>query len=319
VVIGTILTVIPLYYVNNFVLSDNSPLIVDGTKGGGLSVKFMSSKIKLPDDAQNVSMLYNQDYISYIDSGVLHIKNLFDDKLSREINEENPVVYALPLDDRNIVMYLTDKDDKVEVKTYNLDNGEKTSQKLITINNFYHINGIRFSSLMNVVYIDAQTISDKVVRDEIYKIDIMKHTSLYTKGKKISYMDLMYNEDSLVYQDAANGLYIKNKMFMYNNYKKFKLLGVDKTNRVYITLVDNPSILLVVKNRKIDIEEHIDDTGYVENMSRGNNVYLIYKDHVLDLAGNKIIPKSPDAKVLDINNSSMLLENEAGSMSIEKL
>lgn len=368
IMIGIMLTLTPLYYVNNILLSDSSPIVIESSKDNGKKeLEPLYSKVKLPDDAKYISMLYSGDHISYVDSGVLYIKNLKDDKMSSEITGDSPVIYAAPLYDRNIILYFTYKGEKLHVWTYELDSGIKKDQKSIVIEDLYCIRDVRFSSLMNVIYIDAQvkvsgavndntrnntqntnkgnpediangaaketskviaqettkstpkTNTSGTIKDYIYRIDIMKDTTLFSSSKKITNMGLLYNEDELVYQDDANNIYIKNKIFEYNGYRKFNLLGIDRENKVYILPLENPSEMFIIKDRAVVETRYIDDKDYTVCKDKGNEIYLVYKDHILDLPDNTVVKIPPGVMVLDINNHNLLFEDENDEVSVEKI
>ena len=315
--IGTVITVAPLYYVNNVLLSDTNVIIEE--KSGKILPISASLNVKVPAEAKNISLLYDRKNLIYLNSGNLYIKNIEKDTILSTVVENTPVLYARPLDDRDIIMYFTYDQNKLEIKTFDVNKGEKTQQKSITVKNFYQIKNLKYSSLTNLIYINVVINENQVFKDKVYRVDIMKDISLYTVNKEISQLELLNSKDTVVYQNVLNNVYIKGKQFEYENYKEFKLLGVDKNDSIYLLALNNKGTVIAVKNGSIQKLQQLDNINFTDIINRDNKIYLIYKDYILDLIDNKKIKISPDVKIVDINKSSILLENTKNEITFEKM
>ena len=315
--IGTVITVSPLYYVNNVLLSDTNVIIEE--KSGKILPISASLNVKVPAEAKNISLLYDRKNLIYLNSGNLYIKNIEKDTILSTVVENTPVLYARPLDDRDIIMYFTYDQNKLEIKTFDVNKGEKTQQKSITVKNFYQIKNLKYSSLTNLIYINVVINENQVFKDKVYRVDIMKDISLYTVNKEISQLELLNSKDTVVYQNVLNNVYIKGKQFEYENYKEFKLLGVDKNDSIYLLALNNKGTVIAVKNGSIQKLQQLDNINFTDIINRDNKIYLIYKDYILDLIDNKKIKISPDVKIVDINKSSILLENTKNEITFEKM
>lgn len=315
-VIGVIITAAPLYYINNVLLSGTSTHVVSET--GKKTTRVLEPVISIPEGAQDISLAYNRKNISYIKSGVLYILDVNSGKIVNTVTEQNPVIYALPLDDSDIVMYFTYDGNKLYIKTYDMDSGEDRDQKSIKISNLYKVNSIKYSSLMNIVYIDVKAGTLGRLKDTIYRVDIMENVTTYVHNKAISDIALLGTKDSLVYQDSMDNVYIRRRLFRYKDYSKFKLLGADMNDCIYLIPDKNPSDVLVVKNGQVENEISLDDSSYIKSINKDGSVYLIYSDRMLNLSDNKITKISNGEDVLDIASGSVLCVNSKNRISIEK-
>jgi hypothetical protein len=314
--IGTAITIGPLYYINNVLLSSTSTIIEKDSKTVSIPV---NSYVKVPGGAKNISLLYDSNNLAYLDSGNIYVKDVKKDTMSHTIVENTPILYARPLDDRGIIMYFTYDKNKLEIRTYDVDKQEKTLQKSISVKNLYEIKDVKYSSLTNLIYIDVVINENKVYKDTVFRVDIMKEVSSYIVNKQISELELLNNKDTLVYQDVLNNVFIKGKQFQYENNKKYKLLGVDKNDIIYLVTLDSSRNVLAVNGNSIKKLQQLDDINFIDTINSDNTVYLIYKDYILDLITNSKVEVKSDEKIIDINNDSILLENTKNEVSFKKI
>lgn len=318
IVIGIGLTILPLCYINNIILGDNSTAIKRNSKSNLFNLKGYD-EAKVPDEAQYIAVTYDGDFVTYIDSGKLYIKNAKNDKMYDVVEEEAPVIYSLPLNDRNIVIYFTYDSNTLAIKTYDLNKQEKTEHKTIKVSDLSKICDVRYSSYTNVIYINVETNRDGTVRNNIYRVNIMKNVSVYAWGKKIKNMEILNNKDTLVYEDSENRIYIKNKIFKYEGNKKFKLLGVDGDDNIYLFSINNPDTVYVVKDGEVVEKRQIEDPNFEGIFNRDNRVCLVYKDYVYDVVNDKKINIKPDATIIDINDAHIVYKNDDNKILIERI
>jgi hypothetical protein len=314
--IGAVITIGPLYYINDVLLSDSAGATIQTSSVDKPAE--VSLKATIPDDARYLSLAYNSTNICYVYDGRLYVKNAADDTVIETIEEKSPVIYALSLDDRNIIMYFTYDGSKLGVKTYNIDQDEKTDQKSISVNNLYEIRDVKYSSITNVIYIDVKTGNENKSSDRIYKVDIMKNITVYADNKKISGIALLKNKDSFIYQDSNSNVYIKGKTFNYKNNKKFVLLGTDSKDCIYLSPKLDLGEVLIVQNGAVVGEKHLEDSEYTGIISGDGNVYAVYKDHMINLSDDTRTDISPDTALIGIRNGSMMLRNTNSEVTIKK-
>lgn len=314
--IGAIITVGPLYYLNYMLLSGTSSHVVSEVSKEVTHV--LKPEVSIPEGAQNISLTSDQGNLCYIKNGVLYIIDAKSGKTISTITDQNPVIYAVPLEDRNIVMYCTYDGNKLYIKTYDMDNSEERDQKSIRINDLNRVNSIKYSSLMSIVYIDVKAGTGSRLTDTIYRVDIMKSVSMYASNKAILDIALLSTKDSLVYQDSKDNVYIKRRLFKYNNYRKFKLLGTDINDCIYLIPDENTSDVLVVKDGLVQNEISLSDSSYIKSINKDGSVYLVYSDHLLDLSENRVIKINSGKDVIDITSGSVLCVDSNNKVSIEK-
>jgi hypothetical protein len=358
ILIGVVLTTSTLYYLNNFLLSDQN-ILVKKPDTKNTKIKESFNPVSVSNSAKHISLTYDRNYVTYIDSGKLYIKNTRNNEIFKIIQEETPVVYAFSLSDRNIIVYFTyeqkqitapvaKKSDRtsdvrtdiynkpksksheisavqadiynkpksqpentgqLKIKTYNIDKNEKTDHKNFTVKDFYGIKDVKYSSLTNLIYINIETNENKTIKNRIYRIDIMKNASVYTSNKTICHIELLNHDDTLIYEDTENNIYINKKLFKYQNNKKFKLLGIDDNDYIYLLSIDQPGNLFTLKNNTVKEKRLIENLNNVGIFSKDNKILLIYKDYALDLIKNEKVEIPPDAAIIDLGENYIYYKN----------
>lgn len=311
--IGVVLTMIPLYYMNNVLFSSATPTTANEEN--------VSYKIKgsLSQTAACADFLYDHNHVSYIENGTMYIKDLKTDEVVKQLQEANPIIYALPLDDRNIILYFTYDQSKIDIKTYNFDKDEKTDHRSIDIKNVSRIKHVKWSSLTNLIYIDVEINLNGSKSDKIYKVDIMKDLFLFANNSNVIAMELLPDKDLLIYQDELGNITIRGQYFHYNSYTKFKLVGIDSSGTVYLSPVNNPLEVIMLKDDTVLGTKQIADISYTAAMSRDNHVYLIYKTHILDLVSGSDYEIDDDIKVLDVYNNNIFYETTDRKLKAKEL
>ncbi|ADY57337.1 hypothetical protein Sgly_3069 [Syntrophobotulus glycolicus DSM 8271] len=313
--IGVILTMIPLYYMNNILFSSASPTST-ADQENKVSYKLKSS---LPAAAAHPYFLYDHQHISYVENGILNIKDLSSDAVVKQLQEDDPIIYAFPLNDRNIIIYFTYDDSQIDIKNYNFDKDEKADQLSINVKNVSKIKHAKYSSLTNLLYLDVETSVNNKTSDKIYKVTIMKNLYPFANNDNIVAMELLSNKDLLIYQDELGNVMINGQAFRHENYTKFKLLGIDGSDTVYLAPVNNPLEVIMLKDDNVLGSKQLTDVNYISTLSQGDHVYLIYKNHVLDLVSGSDYPIDEDIQVLDLYNGYLFYETADRQLKAEKL
>ncbi|MCX7885498.1 MAG: hypothetical protein N2448_10835 [Caloramator sp.] len=317
VLIGIALTFVPLCYINNVILGDNNVI----KKQENLEPISNSSQNEtiISEGAKNIALTYDVNYITYIDYDKIYIKDIKKGIVYDVVKEDAPIIYSLPLSDRNIIMYLTYDDENLVIKTYDIDNKESTEHKIFKASHIKEICDVRYSSYTNMIYINAVTEGFEIKKNNVYKVDIMKNVSLYAKGKKIENMQLLNNKDTLIYEDDDNRIHIKSKIFKYEDNKRFKLLGVDGEDNIYLLSLDKERTVFIVKDGEVVKEKHIEDLSYESVFNRDNKIYLVYKDYIYDVVNNSIIKIKPDSTVVDINDNYIVYKHSGNKIVVDKI
>lgn len=125
--IGTILTIAPLYYLNNILFAQVTADEIKEINLNKVNFKLKNDGGTVPSDAQYLSLTNMNNVVSYLHNGQVVLKDIQNDKLLDAIDEENEIVYLKPLYDRNILLYFIYSDGMLNIKTYNLDTKEKWS------------------------------------------------------------------------------------------------------------------------------------------------------------------------------------------------
>lgn len=315
--IGVAVTFGPLYYINNYILCDKAVSFNSALKKNTVSLK--NSQIKVPGDAECVSMTYNRHYVTYIDSNKLYIQNASNGSIQGVVEDDNPIIYQVPVSDRNLVLYFTYDNSQLKIKTYDLDNNASSEHTAIDINHLDKIKDVKYSSLTNVIYLNASIKKLSFSYDEIYKIDIMSNVTQYAKSNSINKMQLLNGKDALVYEDGKNRIYIKKKKFNYNGETRFKLLGIDGNDNIYLMKNDDTGDVLVVKNNEVTDEKKISNCNFKETYTENNKIYLVYDNYILDIANNDRYTISPNDKIISISNYSIITKNKSNSIVVKNI
>ncbi|SKA79770.1 hypothetical protein SAMN05443428_103123 [Caloramator quimbayensis] len=317
ILIGIGLTFMPLCYVNNIILGDSKVIKMKGNTKSILN--FNKNETVLPEGAKYVAATFDGNYVTYVDSDKLYIKDIKTDNVYDVVEDDVPIIYSLPLSDRNIVMYITYDDENLAIKTYDIDKRESTEHKAFKASKIEEICDVRYSSYTNMIYINAKTKNFGISKNNIYRVDIMKNVSVYAKGKKIEDIQLLNNKDALIYEDIDNKVHIKSKIFKYEDNKRFKLLGVDEEDNIYLLSLDKEGTVFVVKDGNVVNERHIEDLSYESVFNRDNKVFLVYKDYVYDVVNDRTIKIKPDSTLVDIKDNHVVYKCNDNKIVVDKI
>ena len=312
ILIGMAVTFGPLYYINNYMLCDKTVSFNSAIKKNTVSLK--NSQIKVPDDSEYVSVTSDKNYVTYIDENKLYIQNASNGSIQGVVEDDNPIIYQVPIADRNLVLYFTYDNSELKVKTYDLDNNQSSEHKTIEVRHLDKIKDVKYSSLTNVIYLNAGIKKLNFNYDEIYKIDIMSNVTLYAKSNSINKMQLLNGKDTLVYEDSKNRIYIKKKKFNYDGETKFRLLGVDGNDNIYLMKNNDSGDVLVVKDNVVTDEKKVEDCNFKEAYTENNRIYLVYDNYILDISNNDRYSISPNDKIISISKYSIITKDKSNSI-----
>lgn len=355
-VFGTIVTFLVLYYLDSGLLKDEATNLNYVEKGKIIPEALrIKAKIDIPDGVSDISFSYDHNHVSYIEDGIINIKDMKTGKLEGIVVEENPIVHSFFISDRNIILYFVSETKqnkaevaktldifmenleqevavnpdelekrirnmqavsskhKIAVKTYDLNKNEKTDHIDFDAPNMLAIKEVQYSSLTNVIYVNVESIKNNKKTNSIYRINIMKRISKYQEGPSFNKMIVLKNEDKLIVEDSLNNLYIDKKQFKTATYKKFKLLGRDNQDNIYLSPMEAPLNILKVQGVTVVQEMLLRDTSPHYTYSNDDGIYMIFKDYIWSVDKNKTLGKTKVGsrnKLLDLFDNAIYELNQ---------
>ncbi|MBC7765516.1 MAG: hypothetical protein H7Y41_03440 [Hyphomonadaceae bacterium] len=334
-VIGIILTSSVLYSIEKSELSEEEVVEV---------VAKVSTSI--PTKASCVAFVKNHQYVSYLENGILYVKNMKDSNLEHTIKEDGVISYAFTIEDRNLIVYFVherrllpvvtavpeiknDEDfeseaveitplplvkkyeEKLTIKTYDVVKKQASAYGSFQVANFSKMKQVTYSHLTNLIYANVEVKSKNGVVDRIFRINIEGNISTYLSGDIYKQLVLLDNADILYYETSLNAVHDDKKRFSYEDEKKFHLLGKDAQNSVYMQSITTPTEIIKVKKNKSVQAMALTDHTFKEVYSNQNGLYLVYTDYVVDI-NNQSHKMAFDAglKLLDIYKNMLFMKND---------
>lgn len=250
--ISLFLQIAALFYANNYLLTGNTSIKSKKiTKTDNKN--FIKEKIEVPEQASDFQVSYNGRYISYMENGKLVIIDSRDGKEKKFDEDVNILCYKW-LPDRNRMLIaqrvIKNGEEKVGLSYYDAKKEEEEDPKVITyMDRRTKVEDIIVSTLNNVIYLKVLRGGN---RTNIYRIDIMKEISkVETRDHFVGKISIIPHEDKLVYEGLINKTinitHSREKLIPngFVDYSKFKLIGVDRNDRVYIAQVFDDSVKAV--------------------------------------------------------------------------
>lgn len=313
-IIGVVLTVLPLYYVNNILLAEASADEIKEVALTKVKTAIKKDGINVPDGAELVSLTNDENVVAYLLNGQVILKDLKTDDEIDKIQEESNIVYFKPIYDRNLLLYFMYSGNQLIIKTYNMDTKDKMEHKTFRVDNFVRIKDIKYSSLTNVIYVLVETSTDNYVIDKVYRIDIMKNVSLYLKDKNgVKDIELLNKEDRLIYQDANGAVYDKGKRITLKvnkaRFKEFDILGIDELDNLYLYEREQKSIFICSDSKFID-GKSITDFEFDKVISKNNRIYLVKGNRVYDVINFREFKIDEADEIVDMLNGRVLYKTK---------
>ena len=167
IAIGTIITVVSLSFVDNFLysMSQSNTFISQEDKKSDEDSVMEVSKIKIDEGATNLQYSFNNKYYTYLKDSKVYVNKVSDGQNFSVIEEEEKICYYNLLYDKNLIIYITE---------------EETSK---TNNTIYRVD--LFNSMSQV---KSGTIFDKMImlqhRDRVYYEDT--NNNIYSGSTKLN-------------------------------------------------------------------------------------------------------------------------------------
>ncbi|WP_411683025.1 hypothetical protein [Clostridium thailandense] len=284
--IPIILELIGLLYFNNFYLNDETTF---NTKKVDLASKKSPNKInaKIPENAENIAVSYNGNYISYCEDGVLNVIDTSNNK-SKEIKiDDGKLSYYKWLPDKDIILigekYINYSGDSyLKFESYNAKKDEKSflsdeknkEMKISLSDEKYEVLDIAVSTATNVTYIK---VGKEGAKSRLYRINVMAQVEetkyLECKLGKIAAQN---KEDRIIYEDMTynriRAVGMKNPIATGENATHY-LLNTDSEDRIYIGNGTNGKIkkifIINLKSSKENVK-----TITLPQMVDKSNIYI---------------------------------------------
>lgn len=286
-------TLIPLFleiigflFVDNFYLNDETSF--NAKKIDAASKKTPAKiNVKVSDDAKNIGVSQNGNYISYYEDGVIKVVDTSSNKKNEIKFEDGAKLSSYKwLADKDIMLIAEKYEDDdgssfLKFQSYNAKKGEKSvlsnennkELKISLPDSKYEVTDIALSSAANVTYVK---VSKNGVKDRIYYINLMANVE-ETKypNCKLGKISVENKEDRLIYEDTTNNriraIGLKNPIATGENGIHY-LLNIDVEDRIYIGNGENNKIkkIFVVNLKKLSENQKI----VLPEVTDKNNIYI---------------------------------------------
>ncbi|MFL0197771.1 hypothetical protein ACJDU8_19700 [Clostridium sp. WILCCON 0269] len=206
-------------------------------------------KVKVPDDAENIKVSYNGNYISYYENGNIYVVNTnTNEKKEVDVEDGSKLsYYTWDLDSDVILMvekvsragsgYLEFDayDAKRDAKTKRKNSENQVLEVLLPDSN-YEVKNVAFSGASNVTYVISSAEGEK---SQIYRIDRMTTMNLVKfRGVELGNIAAVdaIDGDQLIYEDrSSNRIRGKGEEVVSTGENAVHyLLGTDNNYQIYI-------------------------------------------------------------------------------------
>ncbi|MFL0198019.1 hypothetical protein ACJDU8_20990 [Clostridium sp. WILCCON 0269] len=238
----------------------------------------------MPVGAIDISFSYDDKYCTYLYNSEIYVKEIGTNKLVKQISEKSKIEKSILMGNRNIIMYFCISNSKLEVKTYNIESGIIAEQKSISVPKNSSIKSVDYSSATNLIFINLEQISRNNEIDSIYYLNIMKNVKRIHSGRRVNNMLLANNSLALYFEDNNSNLYCHSKPIF--GVKRAHIIGCDANDNVYARSLDDKSIIYVVNNNNLIKTQRLIDSNFAGFYTDKNNVYVIYKNYIINLISN---------------------------------
>ncbi|BAH07556.1 hypothetical protein [Clostridium kluyveri] len=240
IAISLIIQFAGLLYINNYFLS--SEIKLKTKKIVKSEPKKSEVEIKIPEDAENITVSFDGRYLAYCQENTLKVvDSKTGDEKSLEFEDGVQVSFYKWLQDRSRIL-IAEKEDsqegsKFELSYYEVDKDIKENIKELDWSDTEaKIDNIQESHLTNVIYVKMES---KGMRTTIYRVDIMKKVEKIPLNSYIvGQIGILYLQDKLIYEDSVhNDIYITDEdepLTIHGIENKPVWVGIDENDRVYI-------------------------------------------------------------------------------------
>lgn len=286
------LEILGFFLVDNFYLNDETTFNaqkIDSSKKAPVKIS-----VKVPDNAENIRVSYNGNYISYCADGDINVIDTSNNKEKKVELEDGAKVSAYKWwPNENIILIAEKHEDEdsnyLKFQSYNakkdetsvLSNEKNKELKISLLDSGYEVSDIAMSSATSVTYIK---VSKEGARSRLYSMNIMTNTEeVKYPNCKLGKISAENKEDRLIYEDTTNNriraVGLKNPIATGENGIHY-LLGTDGEDRIYIGNGENNKIkkIFVInlkkssENKKLSLST-IADKGNIY-ITKSGKIYI---------------------------------------------
>lgn len=288
--IGTILTVVGLTVLDNFIysLSQSSSVAELNSTGNGKNELKASNKLKIEDGATSVQYSFNNKYYSYLKDGKVHINTVSDGKSYATIEETKNICYYNLLYDKNLIVYITEEtvnntSTRLVINTYDIASKRKIQYNKFNVANFSSVKDMNMSPIINIIYINIETKTGTKMNNTIYRVDLFNSMSQVKSGTIFEKMIMLQHKDRVYYEDTKSNIYSSaGTLGLFKT--KVEMIGIDEEDNLYFLTKDTKSTVYKVSNNKIIDTIKLSDTNVVKTYTNNFGTYLIYPTYVINVA-----------------------------------
>lgn len=308
-VIGSLLTILGLHFVENYVIS---------LSGVDTHVEEKKAKtdhgvreINISRNAKDIQYSFDNKYYTYLFENKVYIGNLSDGSMAGTIDEEKPICYFKLLYDKNLIVYFTKVDNgnsaTLQLKTYDIGTKRIIEYNTFTVRNFSKIKNMDMSPMINMIYINVEQVSGNSTNNIIYKIDLFNTMSQIKSGLIIDRMIMLQHTDRVYYEDLNSNVYYSNtKIGIFK--ENVNMIGLDTDETLYFLSKDNSKVYKV-KNNKITDTIELKDSNVITTYHNNQRVFLVYSDYVIEVSSSNplnSVGKIPDKVTFEAIKSNKM-------------
>ncbi|MBP2033430.1 hypothetical protein J2Z42_002133 [Clostridium algifaecis] len=254
--IPIILELAGLFFIDKFYLGDESTFNI---KKVDISSKKSHTKIKvkIPDDAKDVKISHNGNYVSYYENESIYVVDTDKNKKKEVDVADGAELSYYTWDTDSDVILMAEKISKngssyLEFEAYDAKRDSKTERKndqnqvleILLPNSNYEVENVAFSGASNVTYVVSESAGE---RSRIYRIDRMTRMNLAKfRATQLGNIAAINTEDGdqLIYEDRSSNR-IRGKSaepIATGENAMHYLLGADSNDYIYIGNGENDKI-----------------------------------------------------------------------------
>ena len=302
----------------------STPISTESTSVPGISLT------TVPFSASDVSFSSDDQFCTYISNGKLFVIDIAKDEIIHTIEEKAEITSAVLMRNQNIVIYCTtyqssgSSSGTLTLKTYNLETGYTAEQKVFDIPNGAVVRKMDYSTVTSYLTMDIRSGSGDVKNDSLYYLTIMKKLRTNSLGAPIGQM-VVLNNAAYIYYDINGKLHsIEQHVAEFRNAqvvpackdKEVQLLGCDGNDNIYLQSLTDKNTIFVLDTQNSIKSINLQDSGYSRIYSDKISLYVIYKDHIINLSSvdNAGLSFLPNMDFIGMGGSYVYFYNEYGEI-----
>lgn len=269
-----------LFYINNYFLSSKTD--IKTKKIVKSEPKKVDVVIKVPEDANNISISFDGKYLAYYDesNGLNIMDTNTGNKKNIQFGDDSKLSFYKWQKDRDRMLIgekeSSDDDSKFKLSYYEAGKDIKEKIKELDLTDEKaKIADIEESPYTNVIYVKVQNSGG---RTNIYRIDIMNRMKeVAIMSYMVGNMGILSLDDKLIYEDKVyNKIYVTgdDKSLTINGVENPVWVGVDGNDKIYIANENDNKISNVYCGAINDSESNYQDINLGQPVNR-NDVFVM--------------------------------------------